>query len=339
MKFFSAVSAILVSLASTAFAGPLDDSGLGTSTTIVQGATSNDFTVTFVGGARSTEKQFAYNFYSFDCETTNYGDGSSEGFSPVAFGNAGGTADPIMTFTVDMSTIQDSDTFTSDGADSKVELCVRNSVKTPDGTTEVNFQDSQITLTMDLTANVFTSIGIEKKEKHVEREAQQAYAITTTLCDGTPNPVTQGSLVTVCMEPDSTDVSIASLTAFTWTQTGGTGISQDAIANDVASNPLSTGCDCPAVKPTLGATCGFASVLYAEFFAVDNPIEGNGVAVFEVNRRRLNAGNNDEAEARLLQGLESEVFVAVPIETAKFVSSKSSKSTKGFKGSKKFNKS
>jgi len=317
MKFFAA-STILAYLAKTAFAGPLDDFGLGTATTIVYDETQNEFTLTFVGGATSTNNQFGFVFYGFDCETTNKGNGAADGFTNAAFGNDSGNTVPIMTFNVDMSTVKTSDTFTPNGANSEIKLCVRNTVSTSDGSIEVNFQESQITLTMDLTANVITSTAVQKRDKNAQTEAEQTYTIAATLCDNTPDPLQQGDLVTVCMEPSSDDVVINSLETFTWTQSGGTGVSQQAIGPtaDTATNALSTNSDCPSVLPTATETCKFASVLKADFYVDAQTVDGSGTATFALNRRRLNARDTSGAEARLLQGLASDVTVAVPIAGA-----------------------
>lgn len=315
MKLFAA-TAFLASLVSTAFAGPLEDFGLGDSTTIVYDPSNNLFTITFVNGATSTNNQFGYNFYGFDCETDDYTTGAAQGFTNAAFGNNGGGNDPTMTFNIDMSTVKNSATFTPNGANSKIELCVRNSVSTADGSIEVNFQESQVTLTMDLTANVITETAVAKKAKNAETEAEQVYSIITTLCDNTPDPLEQGDLITVCMSPDSTDVRIGSLLDFTWTQRV-TGLTQDAVETgtpDVAANALSSNPTCAASPPTQGETCQFSSVLKADFYGNPQIVDGAGAATFVLNRRRLNAGNSNDAEARLLQGLEGDVNVAVPLQ-------------------------
>lgn len=323
MNFFAA-SSILASLAfHAAFAGPFDDFTLGDDNEIVYDQEANIFTLTFNDGTTSTNNEFGYNFFAFDC-VTDKGNGEADGFKDPYFGNQLGNTPPTMTFELDMSTVKNSDTFTDGGAESKVEFCLRNTVSTSDGAIEVDFRESAITLTMNLTADVATDTVVEKKAVNQETEAEQVYAVITTLCDNTPNPLRQGDLITVCMEPNSTDVVIASLVDFAWTQRGGTGVIQEAVdPADTSANPLTTDPNCDAVLPTQGQTCQFSSVLRADFYIVPNIVDGEGTANFALNRRRrrrrLNARNSNsntthEAEGRLLQqGLDSDVSILVPI--------------------------
>merc|ERR1712086_865539 len=246
--------------------------------------------------------------------------------------NSGGSPTvPTMTFNIDMTDIKDqSELFTDNGSDSTIIFCVRNSVWTKindDGAqTEVNFQESVITIGVDLTADVFTSTDIEKRAKNTDDSAQETYSINTSLCQETPDPLKQGDLVTVCMSPSSDDVVIDSLLNFQWKQVSvqedaESGIAEEGLYQDAvgpvntASNPLSSDPNCHTVRPTPSGNCFFSSILKADFY-LDTTIDvqGNGQATFALNRRRLNAGNNDEAEARLLQGLEGDVTVAVALE-------------------------
>lgn len=320
MKLF-ATTALLASLASTAFGGPLEDFGLGDGATITYDNQSNIFSLNFVGGTESgpDKNSFDYTFYQFDCEAQlGDGEGVNEGFENSVFGNGGGTAEPKMTFLLNMSKVKGStEAFfpEADGSKAEIRMCVRNTVLTDDGSIEVNFQESQITLLMDLTANVITSTTVAKRDKNAETAAEQVYTIDCTICGDTPTPVRQGDLVTVCMEPDSTDVVIASLTSFDWTQVG-TEAEQPAVINDAPANALSSAPDCATKLPTKGSNCGFSSVLFAGFYVTPNTVDGGGSATFALNRRRLNAGNNDEVESRLLQGLEGDVNVAVPLDNS-----------------------
>jgi len=325
MKLFATI-ALLASLASTAFGGPLEDFGLGDGATITYNNTENIFTLDFVNGTQSgpTKNSFGYTFYEFDCETLlGNGTGVNEGFENSAFGNGGGTSEPKMTFLLNMNKVKGAELTAffpeADGAKAEIKMCVRNTVLTEalvdTNPMEVNFQESQITLTMDLTANVITSTEVAKRDKNAETAAEQTYIIETTICGDTPNPVRQGDLVTVCMEPSSTDVVIAKLDYFDWTQQG-TEAEQAAVADDAAANALSSNPDCNSVRPSVGTTCGFSSVLFAGFYVTPNTVDGKGAATFELNRRRLNAGNNKEVESRLLQGLEGDVNVAVPLDNS-----------------------
>jgi len=314
-------TALLASLASTAFAGPLEDFGLGTTTTITYDAANNIFKLVFNGGTRSgpDKNSFDYEFYRFDCENKlPTGTGAEEGFEDAAFNNNSGADDPTMTFDLNMSLVKLApDVFfpIDGGAKAEIRMCVRNMVKTSDGTMEVNFQESQITLKMDLTANVITSTTVAKRDKNAETTAEQVYKIACTICGDTPEIVKQGDLVEVCMTPDSTDVVIGSLTTFKWVQQI-TAVEQIAVTDNLAANALSSNPDCSTELPTQGEKCGFSSVLFAGFYIQPNIVDGSGSAVFQLNRRRLNAGNNNEAESRLLQGLEGDVNVAVPLDNS-----------------------
>jgi len=317
MKLFAA-TAFLASLVSTAFAGPLDDFGLGTSTDITYEPTTNTFSIVFVDGAATQgTQQFGYQFYKYDCETALGVDETTYGFTNAAFGNTvqhNGAFTPMMDFEISMSAIKLTDSFVTQTTTAEIQFCVRNMVSTSDGSIEVNFQESQIIVGVDLTTSFVTSTSVAKRDKNAETTASEVYTITTELCDATPQPLKQGDLITVCMEPSSSDVVIASLTSFTWTQTV-TNIEQLAVnPADTAANALSSAPTCTTDRPTVGESCKFSSVLKADFYTNPVLVNGAGAAVFELNRRRLNAGNNNEAEARLLQGLEGDVNVAVPLE-------------------------
>lgn len=327
MKFISA-SAILASLASTAFAGPLEDFTLGDSATIAYDTQANVFTLDWAGGTTETAAAFSYEYFSFDCASQSFGDGVAAGLSSSFFSNVdglGGTRAPYMNFQVNLGAVAATSMYTiiNGGTDAEIKLCVRNKLSTKDTNglpdIEVNFQESQITLTINLEAGVATSVGVVERTRNADQKAEQVYNIVTTLCGTTENPAPQGSLVTVCMEPDSIDVKIASLVSFTWEQSNESTViqSQQAIFSDANVNGLSTISDCPVVKPTKGDTCQFSSVLKADFYQnVAFAVAGTGNALLELNRRRLNAGITEEEEARLLQDLGSEVSVAVPLASA-----------------------
>jgi hypothetical protein len=324
MKFISA-SAILASLASTAFAGPLEDFTLGESATIEYDVATNVFTLDWADGTDQTVAAFSYEYFSFDCETTSYGDGIASGLTGSVFTNDSGgvIGNPYMTFQVALGAVAGTGMYSINaaGTDAAITFCVRNKLSTQDGI-EVNFQESQITLNINLEAGVATSVGVVERTRNADTKAEQQYSILTTLCGTTENPAPQGSLVTVCMEPDSSDVKIASLLDFIWEQKNAAPEpeviqQQSAISLDAAANALSTACDCPSVKPTSGATCQFSSVLKADFYQQTAfAVAGTGNALLELNRRRLNADNMEEEEARLLQDLGSEVTVAVPLASA-----------------------
>lgn len=325
MKFISA-SAILASLASTAFAGPLEDFTLGEAATIDYNTGTNVFTLDWADGTTQTAAAFSFEYFSFDCESQSYGDGIAAGLTNSVFTNdvAGVIGNPYMNFQVALGTVAGTNMYSLNnaGTDATITLCVRNKLSTKDANgapdIEVNFQESQITLTINLEAGVATSVGVVERTRNADTKAEQQYNILTTLCGTTENPAPQGSLVTVCMEPDSSDVKIASLLDFIWEQSNAVPAviqDQQAISLDIAANALSTNCNCPAIKPTSGATCQFSSVLKADFYQnTAFSVAGTGNALLELNRRRLNAGNSNDAEARLLQGLEGDVNVAVPLQ-------------------------
>ena len=238
----------------------------------------------------------------------------------AGFEIAGKTA--TVPISIDTTTITGAPIYTeTDTAGAKgavIEFCVRFGLKTTDGTAEVNFLESIVTLTVDLSDGFdVADVSVAPKDQLLSTAAQ-AYTVQGYMCDfgtdtlaDTSTALTQGSLITVCVKPnqDGIDdgIKMRSIDSFIWTR-GAT--SQAAIAtNTAASNSLTTydSADCIGLN-----YCQFSSILFAEFYATSGLVSGSGVSSmqFASSRRVLREG-----QPRALQeaAATSEFDMSVPI--------------------------
>merc|ERR1712232_299674 len=186
----------------------------------------------------------------------------------------------------------------------------------------VNFLENLITMTIDLSAG-FTvdSFEVAPKDK-IESTATQTYNVDAKLCVGSgvdSNAVkadppagtiyNQGSLITVCVHPDgdaaSDGIVMNNIDSYTWKRQdpdvdGVTPpeIYQNAIGSGTADgNGLTTFTDCNGSD-----VCVFDSILFAQFYATQGAVSGDGIATLQFDTaRRLRANSN----GRQLQQAES----------------------------------
>jgi len=154
---------------------------------------------------------------------------------------------------------------------------------------EVNFVESVISITYDLTAGfAVANFGVAPKEQDVAT-GTLTYEVTAYLCepgsegDGAAYPAVstatttfnQGAMVEVCVRPDDDTrgdgVVMDALTNFEWKRDD---ISQEAIVDsEVAANGLTTySCD------TQSEYCHFSSILFADFYKTSGSVVGSGKA-------------------------------------------------------------
>jgi hypothetical protein len=197
------------------------------------------------------------------------GDGTNNDGSTVV----GVTLDPA-------AAAQDTGLWTAQGTDGggTMEFCVRYGLYS--GTNEINYSETIVTLVITMVGGfAVEAFDVSEKEKETSTQTQ-AYTVAATLCSGGADPTfLQGALICVIVEPDSTDVVVSSISAFSWTN----GVGQDQIA--VPNLDGLTSYDEVAAGNT------FSTILYAQFYEVGIPVSGTGTANLAFARRRLGSDN------------------------------------------------
>jgi hypothetical protein len=248
--------------------------------------------------------------------STDFADPTGSGDDP-----AGGKVFLNMTF--DPETISSSDIYTESEIDNQmiavVRFCVRFGLWTPTTQTtpvEVNFLETLITLTVDLTDGFeIGSITVEPKNRLV-RTANQAYEVIGYECDAAKNRLTelertaprnQGEVITVCVEPEQEakddGIFMRSVDDFFFSRPGTTalpaGVRQEAIVDNAEAGNLLTTYTPADCAGTL--VCTFSTILFAQFYTSLGEVNGAGVASMQFGtttptRRELRAGAR-EAQA------------------------------------------
>ena len=190
--------------------------------------------------------------------------------------------------------------------------CVRLGLKTlGDSPLEVNFLESVVTLTVDLSSG-FTIDDINVQPKYLPANtATQTYTVEGYMCvpgsdaavaDATA-ALSQGSFITVCIKPDAAGIAdgikMRSVDSFEWTREL---ITQAAVESGIAADNLLTIYDPTACAG--GDYCQLSSILFAAFYATAGQVRGYGVASVQFGARRLAAGG-----LRSLQQAEEEAAV------------------------------
>jgi hypothetical protein len=175
---------------------------------------------------------------------------------------------------------------------------------------EVNFLETLITLTVDLTDGFqIGAINVQAKERLI-RTANQAYEVRGYECsqlstdpltdEEKARPRNQGEIIHVCVTPEEeaqTDgIFMRSIDDFTFTR--GTTIQQLAIENNAEAGNLLTSYSSGGCIGTL--VCKFSTILFAQFYATPGTVAGAGVATMQfgnTRRRALRTGG----DARELQ--------------------------------------
>jgi len=209
-------------------------------------------------------------------------------------------------------------------------FCVRSEIGyTMGGVFEaVNFIETLVTVKYDLTAGfVVDSFAVEAKDRVEVTEVKDEYLLVAYLCDSNgadvsetvgvagSSPFQQGSLVTVCVEPDnvaqSDGIVMNGITDFSWTRTDITpNVVQEAIF--VTTDPDGTTFGSPSGNGLTSYNdnsclqadyCTFSSILFADFYQSVGAAGGSGNAnlAFEEIARRLGEVDGEVAERRQLQ--------------------------------------
>jgi hypothetical protein len=214
----------------------------------------------------------------------------------------------VVNITIDPEAIAQNDIlYTEDTSGfqvtAEIRFCVRFGLHTTSATSvEVNFLETLVTLNVDLTDGFeIGSISVEPRDRLV-RTANQVYLVVGYRCDannnavGNTDPINQGTVVKVCVEPDSEAIAdgikMRSIDDFTWTRSTPNVVNQPAIIgrNVVANNQLTT-LDCLPGD----AICTFDTILFAAFYTTPGAVLGSGVASMQF-------GTTDNGVGRRLRG-------------------------------------
>jgi len=218
----------------------------------------------------------------------------------------------VATVVVDMNNeaaAEQTDLWASDGTNGgggTLKYCLRYGLWAGAGAAgekEINFSETIVTVTITMVGGfAVSSIDVTEKEKETSSQ-EQAYTVNAALCAGTEgtggvagNAFIQGSLICVKVTPSSTDVEIASITDFTWTNENPLGATtQVALPNTDGLTSYDTGTDT------------FSTILYAQFYESGIPVKGAGTANlgFTTGARRLGASGS-EMNGRVLQEVDAE---------------------------------
>jgi len=198
-------------------------------------------------------------------------------------------------------------------------FCVRFGLKTLGGSPiEVNFLESIVTVTVDLSAGFdVDDINVEPKDQ-VSNTATQTYEVDAYMCEsGSDTAVadseaalSQGSLVTICVKPNTEAIAdgikMQSIDSFEWTRDSET---QVAIESGVAAANLLTTFDEAACDG--GDYCQFSSILFAAFYSSAGQVTGSGVSSMQFANRRsrdLRQATNDNSIRALQQTAATSEF-------------------------------
>jgi len=177
-----------------------------------------------------------------------------------------------MNFNINTDILRQNPNVFKTGADNSAEMkiCARFMLRTDDVSLEVNFIESVITITFDLTSGFeLEAFAVVAKELEVTT-TEKDYGAEAYLCDPA-NPLvsldgttfTQGSVVKVCVKPDQASIDdglfLNFIDSFSWVRGA---IEQPAVAAGLqADNGLTQFSCAPGA-----AVCSFVSMLYADFY-------------------------------------------------------------------------
>jgi hypothetical protein len=267
-----------------------------------------DFTFDYAVSNVMTIGQAYYEIYDAGCQAGNtpVASGISEpGLEDVVelieaneglFSATGKNA--RVPFSIDANTIATSPIYSEvDNAGTitaTIVYCVRFGLKTLGGTpTEVNFLESIVTMTVDLSNGfAIDTIAVTPKDTLLNT-ALTTYTVNGYMCNPgfdtefvPGGPLSQGSLITVCIKPDLSGIAdgikMRTVDSFTWTRDANT---QAAVEGGLAAGNLLTTFD--ADLCAAGDYCTFSSILFAAFYATTGSVAGNGIASMQFGTRRL----------------------------------------------------
>jgi len=211
---------------------------------------ANTLTLTFDVDDSIAQANTAATVWDPDCREGGNQLLAADGIEGIAI-DTDTTGKAALSFDLDYSILkQKSNVFTDLPAQStaSVQFCARFMLYTDDGSTEVNFLESIITIDFDLTSSFATNIDVQKRAIGVF-DFDEDYVVDAYLCDPDyPSvPLTgltfqQGDTIHVCVTPATEalmdDIRLRSIDSFDWIK-GNIAI-QSAINSNAPSNILTT---------------------------------------------------------------------------------------------------
>lgn len=199
----------------------------------------------------------------------------------------------------------------------KVEFCMRFSLFTRGTNIEVNFLETIVTFTADLSSGFsIEQVNVEPKNI-LETTAIQNYLVDAYQCDSNnerlsteelANAMNQGEIIRVCVTPTETaqkdGVYMRSIESFTYYRDygGPTGlVTQVAIENSQSASNHLTVLNC--VPGSL--VCTFDTILFASMYMSPGFVDGSGTAVMQFgssSSRQLEAESSDRSLQKGKQG-------------------------------------
>ena len=228
----------------------------------------------------------------------------------------------LVNVTVNPGNIEDSSIYTTiydeDGKEqARVEFCMRFSLYTNGDTPiEVNYLETIVGFTADLTAGFVIDVAVQPKDRLIET-ALQTYEVDAYKCDDNNVPLSaialaramnQGEVIRVCVTPNQEardqGIYLKALESFTYYRDyGGTIglVTQVAIEDSREASNFLTVLSCTAGS----IVCNFETVLYADMFLSPGFVDGTGTALLQIGpdpeRRRVESQSSLRSP-RLLQG-------------------------------------
>jgi len=168
----------------------------------------------------------------------------------------------------------------------EMKICARFMLQTDDASFEVNFIETVITITFDLTADFVIGFQAEPNIRE-ETNGDKGYGAEAYLCDPENPEVSldgtifqQGSVVKVCVKPDEASIAdglfLKEITKFSWVRGA---IEQPAVEDGAsASNGLTQFAPCGEGS----LYCSFTSMLYADFYQPPTPPPTMAPTIFPI---------------------------------------------------------
>jgi len=186
------------------------------------------------------------------------------------------------------------------GTTATIQFCMRFGLSTNGDTPiEVNFLETIITVSINLTSNFITNIDVASKEK-ILQTAEVTYRVEGFQCNRSNGRLSeielsvarnQGAVIRLCVQPDQEardqNIVMKSINSFVFNRNYGTTIgivTQSAIEDGEAATNFLTELDC-----TEGSlVCAFETVLFSAMFMAPGSVTGSGEASmqFDTTRRK-----------------------------------------------------
>jgi hypothetical protein len=218
------------------------------------------------------------------------------------------------------------------GTTATISFCMRFSLFTnSDAPIEVNYLETLVTLSVDLTSN-FAIEGIEVAAKEtVVVTAEAIYQVEAFQCNNLNEKLTdvelaisrnQGSVVRVCVQPDlegrGSGVVMKSIDSFTFNRDYGGPIgtvTQAAVENGIAASNFLTDLYCTEGSPV----CAFETVLFSSMYMQQGSVAGTGEASMKfsssrrlgTNERILTREQQQQQQREIQQVNNDDLFGAV----------------------------